>query len=145
MMGGVFGASVAEVHAMINFDNACDAIFVAEDLSSFFDAVDWQALLVILQHLRPPPQLVPLLKAFYANSKRILSYEGCLDKTWRTALRGLIQGCPLSPMLAATILRCWSSLVSATGAALWTIEPCGPPRLRRGRQVATGQGYQRQV
>ena len=50
--GGGVWVSVAEVHAMINFDNTCDAIFVAEELSSFFDTVDWQALFVTLQHLR---------------------------------------------------------------------------------------------
>ena len=51
-MGGVFDSSPADVHMLLAHAAPSKAVFVAQDLTKFFDTVDWQLLTNSLKWLR---------------------------------------------------------------------------------------------
>ncbi|CAE7777904.1 FCPE [Symbiodinium sp. CCMP2456] len=89
---------------------------VAQDLAKYFDAIDVRDLMVVLRRLAAPPQLVAVVQALYDGQERLFSRSGFLSGSWVQASRGLCQGCPLSPLLAAAVLRGWSALLGTAGA-----------------------------
>ena len=53
-----------------------------------------------------------------------MSYQGVRSDKWITPGRGLVQGCPLSPVLSATFLFVWACTVKRTGVDdryMWTL------------------------
>ena len=64
------------------------------------------------EHLKVPPLVLSIVKDFYSESKRLLMYKGETLGKWETPQRGLLQGCPFSPLLAAVFMRVWSAFTS---------------------------------
>ena len=116
--GGIPDRSVidAHLHLLKAIDDTGDeAVFVSEDLCKFFDSVSWVQALAILEKLEAPPEWIQLVQQFYANSRRVFSACGLLGSEWKTAQRGLLQGCPFSPLIAAAIMTLWSQHVCREG------------------------------
>ena len=87
------------------------SIFVSEDLSKFFDCINVGQACAVLSHLGAPATLIDLVRSFYSASRRIFVDRGICSAQWRTATSGLMQGCPLSPLIAAAIMRVWAGFV----------------------------------
>ena len=115
VLGGVFGSSVSDAHAFINHDNTEDMIFVSQDLTKFFDYIDYHQLLQLLERMKMPTAFRNVYMDFYANARRFLCYKGAVTGEWISPGRGLMQGCPLSPLAAACFMRIWSSQVVRQG------------------------------
>ena len=64
--------------------------------------------------LRAPPQLVRLLRNFYTQGTRVFAHAGMLSAHFQQVSRGLLQGCPLSPLVAATFLKVWGNHVASS-------------------------------
>ena len=108
-LGGGPGCSV--LHAHLRIHNAMlDGVdtFVQQVLSHFFDSIDVDFAERVLTHLQAPPDLGVLLKSFYGQAQRIFSHKGFVANSWRAPSRGVIQGCPLSPLVAMCIMHCWA-------------------------------------
>lgn len=54
---------------------------------------------------------------FYKQGRRIMTWRGIMHHTWMQPTRGLIQGCPLSPLALATIMSRWAVAVENVAAA----------------------------
>ena len=109
--GGIPDRSVidAHLHLLKAIDDVGDeAVFVSEDLCKFFDSVSWTQAFAILDKLQAPPAWTRLVAQLYAGSRRIFSAGGMLGSQWKTAQRGLLQGCPFSPLIAAAVMAVWS-------------------------------------
>ena len=107
--GGAPGRSVIDAHLKV-LQAVHDGVseFIFEDLSAFFDSLTMPVLRPILQHLRAPQQLVNILQAFYVAPMRLFRYKGVVRPTWHQATAGIMQGCPLSPMLALCVGHIWA-------------------------------------
>lgn len=109
LFGAVPGRSVS--HALIRILHAAESltpVFVAQDLSKFFDSIRVQQACQVAQFLGAPPQLSNLLLAFYKNGQRLMSCAGTCAPDWFPVSRGLMQGCPLSPTVAVMIMQLWA-------------------------------------
>ena len=114
--GGLPAASVSAAHMQLHQSLRRGAwVLAQQDLAAFFDSINWGALETILLHLRAPPELLAILRTFYAHSQRIFVLEGAFSSQWTTQLTGLAQGCPLSPYLAAAVTHCWCELTITKG------------------------------
>ncbi|CAJ1374342.1 unnamed protein product, partial [Effrenium voratum] len=78
VLGGVFGSSVSDAHAFINHDNTEDMIFVSQDLTKFFDCIDYHQLLQLLERMKMPTAFRNVYMDFYANARRFLCYKGAV-------------------------------------------------------------------
>ena len=81
--------------------------FVVQDLKGFFDHLHLQDILPILRKLGAPACLEHLLTSVYNGSERLFTSRGFVAPQWVSATRGLIQGDPLSPLLALTVGHLW--------------------------------------
>ena len=99
-LGGLPGASPADAHGRLfaALLNGADC-FLQEDLTTFFDTVSIDHAVEVLRHLQAPSEVMALLTDFYTHSARILSF----------AQRGLMQGCPLSALVAACVMHVWTT------------------------------------
>eukprot|EP00435_Cladocopium_sp_Y103_P010512 s3889_g2.t1 len=97
VLGGVFGSSVADAHAFINHDNIDDMIFLSQDLSNFFDSIDYELLQLTLTWLRMPHHVLQVITTFYHGGRRLLTYRGETNGQWIQQERGILQGFPFSP------------------------------------------------
>lgn len=109
--GGVHGASVIDSHALLNFENTPDSVTVSQDLTKFYDSIDHSLLRLTLQHYGAPRAFIDVLVDFYSAASRVLVYKGfSLGADGASALkvgRGILQGCPASPMLSALFMNTW--------------------------------------
>ena len=113
VMGGVPGCGVLDAHLLLQQAANCqDVIFVSEDLAKFFDSIDVSQVCAVLHHLGAPPCFSQLVSAFYSQNSRLFVDRSFCHPTWFQATRGLAQGCPLSPLLSATIMKIWGDFVS---------------------------------
>ena len=87
------------------------SVAVQQDVSSFFDSLEHRTTARILRHLRAPTTLVTLFENYCDRSSRIFSMQGALSSGWVQPERGLPQGCPLSPVIAAAVSHCWAAFV----------------------------------
>ena len=83
--------------------------FVVQDLKGFFDHLHLQDILPILRKLGAPACLEHLLTSVYNGSERLFTSRGFVAPQWVSAIRGLIQGDPLSPLLALTVGHLWAT------------------------------------
>ncbi|CAE7226914.1 unnamed protein product [Symbiodinium sp. CCMP2592] len=75
--GGIPGTSVSGALLQLNAAMRGGAnVAVQQDIAGFFDAIQFEALEVLLSHLKAPPFLWPLLKAFYTRASRIVQLDG---------------------------------------------------------------------
>ena len=114
--GGLPASSVSAAHMQLHQNLHRGAWALAQqDVASFFDSLHWEVLEAVLHHLRAPPELLPILRSFYMQSKRIFVLEGAFSQEWADQKTGIAQGCPLSPYLAAAVTHCWCELVICKG------------------------------
>ena len=112
IMGGLPGRGVLDAHCqLLEATSHDDGIFVSEDLAKFFDTVDITQACAVLTHLGAPSSFVTLINNFYFTSPRIFLDRGNCSAKWHTATRGLMQGCPCSPLIAAAIMRIWAGYI----------------------------------
>ena len=60
----------------------------------------------------PSSDVLAPLQAFYASPLRIFRVGHWLSSGWSLASRGLLQGCPLSPLLSLLVGTAWSLFTS---------------------------------
>jgi len=110
--GGAPGRSAADFHKRI-FDawSAGTQTFVQQDLHAYFDAISSKIIHRTLQKLGAPPQIIALVDAFCSHQERLFTAGGVTDSEWRPAMRGVLQGCPLSPLLSLGLGFLWTEHV----------------------------------
>ena len=114
--GGLPASSVSAAHMQLHQSLHRGAWALAQqDVAAFFDSLHWEVLEAILHHLRARAELLPILRSFYMQSKRIFVLEGAFSHAWTEQTTGIAQGCPLSPYLAAAVTHCWCELVITKG------------------------------
>ena len=111
-LGGVPRRSVHDFHtryaALFEDDGAANTEVVCQDIQKFFDALDIGQVAKVLKRLGAPAPWINLLVAFYNSCRRIFAVQGAYNKSWAGATRGLLQGCPFSPILAAAVSHLWA-------------------------------------
>lgn len=117
LLGGVRGRCVKDALTQILTAANDGEVVIAQDLAKFFDHVNMEHLQAALSRLGAPLPLCRLVHSFYATHLRIFSHAGYLGKDWHLVSRGLCQGCPLSPLLAAVVMCGWASHVASSGAS----------------------------
>ena len=65
-----------------------------------------------LRHLGAPKALIQLISNFYAQQLRLFVVDSHTTSFWRPAHIGLLQGCPLSPVLSLCVGHLWTQHVS---------------------------------
>ena len=108
--GGITGTSTGK--ALQQFRRCIDKgsnVAVQQDVAGFFDSLDPAHVTLVLQHLRAPEPLVNLIRSTCQHSSRLFALQGALGSDWRSPGRGLPQGCPLSPTVAAAISHVWTA------------------------------------
>ncbi|CAE7784354.1 unnamed protein product, partial [Symbiodinium sp. CCMP2456] len=110
--GGAPNFSTADAHFRVHcaFSRGVRN-FIVQDLKSFFDCLHLQDVLPILGKLGAPPCLQHLLASVYNGSERLFTSRGFAAPRWASATRGLVQGDPLSPLLALTVGHLWATHV----------------------------------
>lgn len=113
-LGGLPGRGVLDAHIRIAAaleEDVEDQIFVSQDLTKFFDTIDLDQAAAVLRHLRAPPAIIALIQGFYRQNRRIFSSKGIIGRCWQVCGRGLMQGCPFSPLIASAIMKVWCDFV----------------------------------
>ncbi|CAE7739875.1 unnamed protein product [Symbiodinium sp. CCMP2592] len=106
--GGVPRRSLKDVVSQVLVSSMDGGVTVAEDLSKFFDGIDHQDLDMAMERLGAPRQFRDLVSLFYDEHYKLFSAGGLLGGCWHRTARGLCQGCPLSPLLASTVMLAWA-------------------------------------
>eukprot|EP00435_Cladocopium_sp_Y103_P014019 s2909_g3.t1 len=117
-LGGLPQRGVAHAHLRLNAYLATltdDDFVVAEDVAKFFDSISVPQVLEVLRHLRAPEQWLQVIASFYEQGLRIFSIRGNYYNRWCSASRGLLQGCPFSPVIASALMSVWCHNVCANG------------------------------
>lgn len=109
-MGGIAGVGVTDSHLRIlgAQQRGCRA-FVKQDLSHFFDCLKLEVVLPLLEHYRAPPALSRIVSAVYRQSRRLFRVEQFTSPEFVTVNQGVVQGCPLSPLLSLLVGQAWAS------------------------------------
>ena len=112
-LGGLPGCSPADAHGRL-FTAIASGVdcFLQEDLTTFFDTITIEHAVQVLLHLRMPEPVAALFQEFYIESERILSFGGFVASSWTPIGRGLLQGCPMSALVAASVMHVWTSVVA---------------------------------
>ena len=114
-LGGVAGRSAKDAIAQLLAASQDQAVIVSQDLSKYFDGVQHHHLDEALAHVGAPLEFRYLVRQYYGMHFRIFSSQGCLGRQWHPVSKGVAQGCPLSSLLAATIMAAWDSHVAPAG------------------------------
>jgi hypothetical protein len=119
LLGGLPGRAAVDVHlrltaAMQDIDE--EFTVMSQDISKFFDTIDVADAARVLRHLRAPEPIVKLLEVFYGSARKVFSIDGVFSKDWATQGRGVLQGCPFSPLLGAAVMSCWTASVCRSGS-----------------------------
>ncbi|CAE7306335.1 pol [Symbiodinium natans] len=113
--GSAPGKSVADVHRRIlQAWQQGTRSFVQQDLSAFFDSLSGPVVSATLRHLGAPDALTRLISGFYERQMRLFVVDSHTSPHWRSAHVGLLQGCPLSPVISLCVGHLWTEFVSST-------------------------------
>eukprot|EP00439_Symbiodinium_sp_Y106_P017651 s5566_g2.t1 len=113
--GGLPFRSVSDVHKRVHLAlRSGTACGIQEDLRKFFDSVHVPLASRVLRHFGMPAKVIRLFSAFYEGQQRLLMMRGCCAPEWISASRGLVQGCPFSPLVGAAMMVVWAKLVSSS-------------------------------
>ena len=115
VLGGVPASSPSDMHTFVEWANTPDSIYVSQDLAKCFDSINYDALKHVMIKLKMPSAALNLILNFYCAQRRFLTYRGASTGTWLWPERGILQGCPLSPLIAASFMRLWSQTVRTSG------------------------------
>ena len=114
--GGLPGTSVEGALMQLSCALANRAgVVVQQDIRGFFDAIRVPDAITILSHLRAPAPFIKLFGVFYERCRRIFVLKGAHDAFWFEPTRGIAQGCPFSPCIAAAITHIWCCHVLKQG------------------------------
>lgn len=116
MLGGVHKRSTRDV--FLRIVEACEdpeIVIVGQDVSKYFDSIHGAHLCQVLTFLRAPVQFVSFVQGVLEEQWRVFTVGGRVGNSWRRATRGLAQGDPLSPLLAASIMAVWTATVATSG------------------------------
>ena len=116
-LGSAAGRAVTDAHCRVHmaWNDGCRA-FIQQDLTAFFDSLSVPAVVMVLNRLGAPTALKTLLTSFYHDARRIFRVGGVWDTGWFEPTRGLLQGCPLSPVVALAVGCIWSRFCQVPGA-----------------------------
>ena len=111
-----------------------DGIALRQDIHRYFDSIDFEQGLAVLDHLRAPASVTRLLRTFYARGSRIFAVGPFQGDDWQRGFqRGVLQGCPLSPLVGAAVMLPWlhqECAVYMDDRVLWASEPSSGAQLR---------------
>ena len=113
MLGGVAHRGLKDSYLRLLESLSSPRFYLQEDLTKFFDSVRLPDLVAVLRHLGCPACVWQLVQSYYQEHRRVFSKDGVLGDQWHSVRRGLAQGCPLSPVLAAAVMAMWSSMVES--------------------------------
>ena len=114
VFGGIPEHGVLDCHVKIKHGPAkrgAHSPFVKQDRHRFFDTVRLPSLQKILVAMGAP--LGRLVDAFYHACGRRFWAGKAVSPWTHSAKKGLLQGCPLSPVLTACVMHCWAARVPA--------------------------------
>eukprot|EP00973_Karenia_brevis_P095876 12429565-Karenia_brevis.AAC.1 len=123
LAGGMPGRDARIVHDWC-FDDIEDAYSAAgkgnfagfkRDLRKCFYHVTVEQGLYVLQKLGAPPQLIRIMRSFYARMRMWVDARGVTAKDPIHPNRGLIAGCPASCLILNALMACW----------VWALRPTG--------------------
>ena len=115
-IGGLPGRAATDAHRLVDFAlRQGSQAFVQEDLTKFYDSVHFGLLTPLLSRMGLPVCALRFFEGFYAEQFRKLSFRGRCSHAWIQASRGLVQGCPASPVLAACVMHFWQLCVLTPG------------------------------
>ena len=117
--GGLPGTSVSDALQLLQHElsNGCRG-GVQQDVSGFFDSLEHDLTAAVLRHLRAPEPVVALFEHACSVSSRIFCLEGAYSTRWTHPDRGLLQGCPLSPVISAAVTHVWACYVFGANLSL---------------------------
>ena len=114
VFGAVPGVSTTDCHIrLLEAWNRGVREYIKQGLSSFFDSISLEVLTPLLRHYGAPDALIEVLKSFYGMQRRCFRVAGYCSETFCDVNLGLLQGCPLSPVLAALVGQAWASYTTA--------------------------------
>ena len=117
-----------------------DGIALRQDIHRYFDSIDFEQGFAVLEHLRAPACVTRLLRTFYSRGSRIFAAGPFQGDDWQGGFRrGVLQGCPLSPLVGAAVMLPWLHQVRLPGIecavymddrVLWASDPASSASLR---------------
>lgn len=104
-VGGVPGGSVpaARIRLARGLFSG-NIVLIGQDLRKFFDSIAVPHLAIVLEQRGAPRPLISLVESFFTGNRRWRALAHC--QPW-------VQGCPLSPTLAAAIMSLWCKQTSS--------------------------------
>lgn len=113
MLGGVHRRSTRDVFLrLVEASEDPSVVFIGQDISKFFDSIHAVHLLQVLRFLRAPQQFTDFVQGVLSEQRRLFSMGSRVGARWHSATRGLAQGDPLSPLLAAAVMSVWTGTVA---------------------------------
>ena len=73
---------------------------------------------VCLWRYRAPPALVQLVRALYRDSHRLFKVQGFTAKDFTRVNTGIVQGCPLSPLLSLLVGQAWATYAAGRTSSI---------------------------
>ena len=98
--GRFIGENVALSRDVVSYasESGTPLAILSLDQEKAFDQVDWGFLLAVLCHMSFGPSFICWVKLLYTNIRSAILVNG-YTSNWFHPLRGVRQGCPLSPLL----------------------------------------------
>ncbi|CAE7206863.1 unnamed protein product [Symbiodinium sp. CCMP2592] len=113
VLGGVHRRGLSDAFMRLRASLSEPRCYVQQDLSRFFDSIHLSDLLATMRRLGAPQGLCGLVSSFYEDHRRVFSSANVLGGDWHRVRCGLAQGCPLSPLLAGTVMWAWHEFVES--------------------------------